>query len=141
MIIILKNISAKASKQDIKAFLSPTVKGGLFSKSGQIEKISILLQKNLRTRLIHYHGLAEITPEIVAKRVIKKLNRKLLLGKRIVVSEYKIRSQYNDPRLKRTITLRWIDDRRVHDRREDHEEIFLEDVRVEGRDGFNMKSW
>ena len=141
MMIILKNISAKASKQDIKEFLSPAVKGGWLSKGGQIEKVSILLQKNRSTHLLHYHGLAEVSPESVAKRVIKKLNRKPLLGKRVAVSEYKVRSPYNDPRLKRTITLRWIDDRRVHDRRENYEETFLEDVRVEGRDGFNMKSW
>lgn len=45
MIIILKNIPAKTTKQDVKTFITPAVNGDWFSKRGQIKNISILAQK------------------------------------------------------------------------------------------------
>ena len=121
MIIILKNISANTRKQDVKNFIAPAVKGGWFEKKGKILSISILSQRNLRTRMISYHGLVNIEPSHVAERVIKKLNKKLLGGKYIVVAEYKKRDPKNDPRLRNPNVDAVIRDRRICDRRDEYE--------------------
>jgi hypothetical protein len=122
MIIILKNIPAKIQKQDIKNFIMPIVKGGWFSKRGQINSIVILAQKNIRTHIIEYHCLVGIHPNVVAERVIKKLHRKIIAGKYIAISEYKIRDWHNDKRLGKPITQQ-IRNRRLADRRDEYEEI------------------
>ena len=101
MMLILKNIPAKTKKQDIKDFIEPAVKGGWLNKTGLIKSISILPLKNSRTRIIHYHGLIEILPDMVAERVIRKLNRKVMAGKFVSVSEYKKRSLRNDSRYRK----------------------------------------
>ena len=140
MIIILKNIPAKTKKQDVKAFMTPVVDGGWFSKRGQIKNISILVQKNIQTHEVQYHGLVEVTPDVVAERVIKKLNRKIMVGKWIAISEYKTRDWNNDPRRKKTYISELIKDRRVGDRRGQYENIG-EEIAISSKRVFHMKGW
>jgi hypothetical protein len=123
MIIILKNIPDTTRKQDIEGFIKPVVKGGLLRKSGTIEKISILALKDTRTNKIKYHGLVTLAPDSVAHRVIKKLNRKPINGKRIAICEYHIRRWQNDPRINNKDQIRVINDKRLHDRRHWHKEV------------------
>lgn len=73
MVIILKHIHAKTTRQNIKDFLASELKGSLLNKSGQIHNIYILTQRNIRTREIQYHGLVEIVPDSVAKRLLESL--------------------------------------------------------------------
>ncbi len=128
MMLILKNIPAKTKKQDIKDFIEPAVKGGWLNKTGLIKSISILPLKNSRTRIIHYHGLIEILPDMVAERVIRKLNRKVMAGKFVSVSEYKKRSLRNDSRYRKNLHDA-TNDRRVFDRRDEYEEAYSEEIR------------
>jgi hypothetical protein len=100
MIVILKNIPENTTIQVIKDFLMPVIKGHWLRKAGQIENVSILSQKNIKTHLLHYHGLVEIQPDIVANRVIKQLNGKIILGKHIYISQYYLRDWHNDRRFK-----------------------------------------
>ena len=136
MIVILKNISANTRKQDIKNFITPVVKGGWFEKKGKILGISILSQRNLRTRMISQHGLVNIEPNDVAERVIKKLNKKLLVGKYIAVAEYKKRDPKNDPRLRNPNVDARIRDRRVCDRRDQYE-ILTDEGEFRARKNFH----
>jgi hypothetical protein len=125
MIIILLNISASTENQDIEDFIRPAIKGGLLRKSGHIEKISILALKDTRTYRIDYHGLITITPDPVAIRAIKKLNKKLINGRRVLVREFRIRLWHNDPRINRRDQIQEFNNRRQGDRRLRHVEIKL----------------
>ncbi len=130
MMLILKNIPAKTKKQDIKDFIEPAVQGGWLNKTGLIKSISILPLKNSRTRIIHYHGLIEILPDMVAERVIRKLNRKVMAGKFVSLSEYKKRSLRNDSRYRKNNLHDAPNDRRTFDRRDEYEEAYSEEIRI-----------
>lgn len=145
MVIILKHIHAKTTRQNIKDFLASELKGGLLSKSGQIQNIYILTQRNIRTREMQYHGLVEILPDSVAERIIKKLNAKMIINKRVAISEYKIRDWHNDPRV---INIHGRpkprkNERRISERREQYEEIISEEqeLMLIGKRAFHMKGW
>jgi hypothetical protein len=127
MKIIIKNIPSKAKRKDIENFLVSTVNGGWLSKTGQIKSLSILPLRNIRTRIVHYHGLVEILPDIVAERVIKKLNKKIMLGKCVLIAEYKIRNPCNDLRNKNNNIPDDLKNRRICDRRDEYE---YEEVRI-----------
>ena len=105
MIIILKKISSKTRQEDIAEILLPAVYGGWLAKRGQIERTLILVQRNIRTRLVQHHVLVEILPDFVAERVIKQLNGKRISGKYIAVSEYRVRNWHNDPRVNHSYAL------------------------------------
>lgn len=125
MVIILKHIPAKARKQDIKNFIAPEVKGSWFRRSGQIQSVFLLTQKHITSHTTQNHVLVEIFPDFVAERVIKKLNRKTIVGKYSVVCEYKIRNWHNDPRMNKPVRkLKY--DRRIGDRRVRYEETLTE---------------
>lgn len=121
MIIILKKIPANTNNMQIKEFIKPALKGGVFSKSGRIDNISFLVKKNIKTQHVEYHALVTIMPDSVARRVIKKLNGKRINGKHIVVNEYRHRSWHNDPRINPIVTM--YHDRRKGDRRCDSVEV------------------
>lgn len=123
MIIILKNIPATTTNNDIEDFIKPAIKGGLLIKSGRIERISILVQKDGKTDKSECHGLVTITPDFVAIKAIKKLNRKRINGRNILVLEYRIRSWHNDPRLNRDQLVEATDNRRKGDRRRRYLEV------------------
>ncbi|MEI6706855.1 MAG: hypothetical protein WCK96_06925 [Methylococcales bacterium] len=128
MIIILKKISSKTRQEDIADILLPAVYGGWLAKRGQIERTLILAQRNIRTRLVQHHVLAEILPDFVAERVIKQLNGKRISGKYIAVSEYRVRNWHNDPRVNHSYALvcKRNNNRRACDRRNEYEEIISE---------------
>jgi hypothetical protein len=131
MVIILKNIPAKTKKREIKDFITPAVKGSWLRRSGQIQSIFVLSQKNIQTHTIQNHILVEIFPDLVAERVIKALNRKTIAGQYIAVCEYKIRNWRNDPRINKSVC-KIIKDRRIGDRRNKYEETIVE-LNLNGR--------
>ncbi len=145
MVIILKHIHAKTTRQNIKDFLASELKGGFLRRSGQIQSIYLLSQRNIRTREVQYHGLVEILPDSVAERVVRKLNAKMIINKRVAINEYKIRDWHNDPRII-NINVRpkpRKNERRIGDRREQYEEIVSEeqDLLLIGKRAFYMKGW
>lgn len=99
MIVFLRRIPGKTKTSDIIAFIEPALKRGWFAKKGVIDKVKVLQLKDTGTKISEYHGLVTITPDAVAERVIKRLNRKLFLGKRIAVREFQRRDWHNDPRM------------------------------------------
>ncbi len=115
MLIILKNIPANANNIKIEEFIRPAVKGGLFSKSGYIKNISIIVKKDIKTHITKHHGVVTIEPDFVAKRTIKKLNGKRMNGRCVAITEYVNRSWHNDPRMNPIV--KKYHDNRKHDRR------------------------
>lgn len=114
MILILKRINPTTLVQDIESFIKPALKGGLFVKPGNLEKINIQMLQAANHDKPEFHALVRIEPDAVGQRVIKQLNRKPLNGKPINVLEYFLRFRENDRRNKQ---LNKHDDRRRQDRR------------------------
>lgn len=143
MMIILKKISVKTKKQDIKDFVIPAIKGNWLSKSGQIKNVLILTQRNVRTRVIQYHVLVELIPDSIAERAIKRLNMTTLVGKYVAVSEYKVRNWHNDPRMNHSYasTYKRLKDKRIADRRNQYEEVISEDISITSEKSFHTKGW
>ncbi len=99
MIIFLRDIPAKTKTDDIVYHITPFLKGGLFEKNGNIDNVKILALKDAKENTYEFHGLVTINSDATAKRVIKKLNRKIFIGKPIIVREYFHRSWQNDRRI------------------------------------------
>lgn len=114
MILILKRINPTTVVQDIESFIKPALKGGLFVKQGNLEKINIQMLQAANHDKPEFHALVRIEPDAAGQRVIKQLNRKPLNGKPINVLEYFLRFRENDRRNKQ---LNKHDDRRRQDRR------------------------
>lgn len=98
MIVILKRIPGNTRKIDVINYLTPSIKGKIFQKSGFIESIEIEALKDPQTNTMEYHAVVTISCDEVALRVIKKLNRKVFKRKNIAVTEYHHRSWEKDPR-------------------------------------------
>lgn len=98
MILILKRISQSTLIPDIESFIRPSLKGGIFTKAGHLEKISIQMLQAANSDNAEFNALVRIEPDTVAKRVIKQLNRKPLNGKPINIAEYYLRLRDNDRR-------------------------------------------
>jgi hypothetical protein len=86
--IILKYIPKNTTNGQILQFIKPALKGGLFSKSGTIERISVLVQKDRLSDTMMYHAILYVQPDQAAKRIISKLDGKPLNGHPIAVKEY-----------------------------------------------------
>ncbi len=99
MMILLRRIPANTKKGHVVDFIDPFLKGGILQKPGRIENIKILVLKSDEMNGIEYHGIVTIDSDVVAKRLIKKLNGKAIKGKHIVVREYHHRLWQNDPRV------------------------------------------
>jgi class 3 adenylate cyclase len=94
--VILKYIPQNTTHRQILQFVKPALDGGLFSKSGTIERVSVLVHKHQLSDAMDFHIILAIQPDEVAKRVIDKLHRKQLNGRYIAVAEYVERSIYNN---------------------------------------------
>ena len=126
MILFLRNISAQTRHSDIVAFIEPVMKASLFGKKGTIERIKILHLKNSRTNISEFHGLVTIEPDVAAKRVLKRLNRKKFLDKHILVREYHRRDWHNDPRMNHDPFISTKHEKRIADRRRRNIEVVEE---------------
>ncbi|MCQ8103373.1 RNA-binding protein [Methylomonas sp. SURF-2] len=123
MILILKRISESTLVPDIESFISPALKGGLFSKPGNLVKISIQMLTAANSDKAEFNALVRVEPDAAAMRIIKQLNRKPLNGKPINIAEYSLRLRNND---RRGNSSRLANDRRRQDRR--RSELQLMDV-------------
>jgi RNA recognition motif-containing protein len=98
MIVLLRNIPPETMYEDIINFIEPALKAKWFGKDGYIEEVKILSINDNVKETVEQHGIIRINPDSSAKKAIKFLNRKPILGKRIAVREYRYRSWHNDPR-------------------------------------------
>jgi hypothetical protein len=96
MLIILKDVPQNTTYRQIDFFLKQVLQGGLFSKSGRIENIFVLVNKYDNQHAVAFHIIVDIQPESVAQKVVEKLNRKNLNGRHIAVNEYIERAVYED---------------------------------------------
>lgn len=102
MIVLFKNIPDNSYYNDISNLVEPVIKGNLLTKSGQINSIEIIALQEINKTELEFQALANIEPDAVAQRVIKKLHGLYLRGQRMVVRQYFIRSWRNDKRNQET---------------------------------------
>ncbi len=128
MIIILKKVSPKTQLEDVTDFLAPAVHGHWLNRRGRIERILTFIQKNIETHIVRHHVLVDISPDFVAKRVIKALNKQYLAGKYIAVSEYKVRTWHNDGRINHGYSYlrNQNNNKRINGRRNEYEDFISE---------------
>ena len=117
MIIILKKIPSTTSDYHVEAFIKPVLKGGLFSASGRIESISFWRYEIVQTNTIEYYALVDIEPDSVGRRVIRRLNKKLINGKYIGLQEFHVRHWSNDRRVFKSVVDRGRNNKRKAERR------------------------
>ncbi len=115
--VILKYIPQNTTYKQILQFVEPALKGGIFSKSGTIKRISVLAQKNKDSDALEFHAILSIQPDEAAKRIINKLHRKQLNGRHIAVTEYIERSVNNGRGIIHTKD-RFPEGQRISDRRD-----------------------
>lgn len=96
MMLIFKRISEGTGVPDIEAFVAPALKGGWFRKSGRLQSVVIQMHRETETAGREYHAVVWVEPDQVARRVIKRLNRKPLNGKPVEIAEMKVRHHSND---------------------------------------------
>lgn len=139
MMIILVRIHANTTKKDINNFMSPVLKGGMFQKTGYIERIKFMVLKDGANNILESHGIVTIDSEVAGERAILKLNRKKFKGKYIAVRKYHIRSRYNDPRInRRELSEALVNKRKVDRRRLAFIEDFRDSITYAGLDGFQQ---
>ena len=91
----------ETSNEDLEAFVLSAINKGFidrFRKNCQIVDLKITRFKNLALNTEEVHGLVRIEPDSSALRIIKRLNRKPILGKRINVRQFHNRAWQNDSR-------------------------------------------
>lgn len=115
--VILKYIPQNTTYKQIVQFVEPALKGGIFSKSGTIKRISVLAQKNKDSDALEFHAILSIQPDEAAKRIINKRHRKQLNGRIIAVTEYIERSVNNGRGIIHTKD-RFPEGQRISDRRD-----------------------
>ena len=126
MRVFFRKITADTTKKDLIEFIQPALRKVWFRKKGIIENVKIIHQRDHGSNLSEFHGLVTIHPDAVAEKVIRRLNRKMLLGKHIIVREYHHRVWHNDPRVKHNSHNLEISCRRVADRRRKNLEMVEE---------------
>jgi len=120
MILIIKKISATTRVLQIEQFLNPALKGGFLKRQGFIESLEIKMFKHRDLNVPEYHAIVKVEPDVVAHRIIHRLNRKVCDGKSVNISQYHVRYRTND---RRDGLHTILNDRRMSDRRRKNIEI------------------
>ncbi|WP_428353247.1 hypothetical protein [Methyloprofundus sp.] len=123
MLVFFRNIPAHTKHSHLIAFVEPALKMSWFRKNGVIEEVKVIEQFDSLAKETEFHGLVTIEPGLVANKVIQRLNRKLLLGRQVIVREYYRRSWHNDLRVTHKSSTPEILSKRVADRRRQHLEL------------------
>ena len=103
MLVLFRNIPLNTQKLDLELFIAPALKSGLadiFHRQGNVVEINIVRLQDQDLNTLEAHGLVRIEPDTAALRVIRRLNRKSIKGRRINVRKYLNRSWHNDLRVK-----------------------------------------
>ncbi|MFI3121793.1 MAG: hypothetical protein QX203_17630 [Methylococcaceae bacterium] len=98
MKIILSKVPVAATQYDVINFLNSVLKYAFFFRQGTIESLEAMFYKDKSTQRIEHYYLVDISPDSAAQKVIDKLNRKPIKGKRINVREFYDRTWRNDRR-------------------------------------------
>ena len=97
--LIVPRIPSETTLRDIREFIAPALtRWWPFSTQKDVDKLQIKIFHDTGTGFIEYHALIYTREEALGKKIIRKMNRKPLLGKPVAVREYFIRQWQNDRR-------------------------------------------
>lgn len=96
MFIIVKNIHAGITLDDLEDFIKPVLGGGLFRKTAFLKAIKIVAMRDKKGTVRQRHGLFRTSPDSEKKRLVKALNKRRIVLERFEVAEYIIRHWNND---------------------------------------------
>ena len=99
MIIFFRKVPEQTANHDLVRFIEPALKSSWLRKKGVIVDIKVVHMQEHGFNHSEFHGLVTIEPNAIAEKVIKRLNRKMFLGRHIIVREYHRRVWHNDPRI------------------------------------------
>ena len=98
-VLIIPRIPPEATVADIREFIAPAlISIWPWVKNGKIEQYKIVIYHDKNTSLLEYHAMVFTKTPVLCTKIIKKLNRKKLLGKHVAVREYQTRNWRNDRR-------------------------------------------
>ena len=117
MIIFLRKIPVNTRYSDIVEFIEPALDGGLFKHSGRINKIEILVLRDVQLKTLEFHALITVEPDAVGFRALKSLKGKRFKDRLLIVRQYFHRSWHNDPRQHYQALAPDVAEKRVSDRR------------------------
>ena len=140
--IFIRNIPADATVKHLREFVEsgfawrPRFLNWL--RRHRVVGIRVITLVDPDTKETHVYGLATIEPESGAEKIIKRLNRKLLKGRRTAVRRYCKRSRLNDRRLMQSAETELLyKDRRYGDRRKRSLEEAM--LKTEAVDAFSRR--
>jgi len=117
MFLIIKNIPSTINKYDLEKLIKPSLEGRFWQKSGSLKSVKII-EVSYDDKPLEYHGVAFVTPDDVAMRVINSLNGKTAFGVLLNVHEYEVRNWQNDRRQRNELPAKGLkSDKRKRDRR------------------------
>ncbi len=103
MRIFIRKISTRTTRADLMRFVEGAVKSRFrmpLGTSAEVRACEIMEIYDLDLRTLEYHGLVEVFPDKAAEAAIRKLNGRLLNGRKVMVREYTHRSRYNGESVK-----------------------------------------
>ena len=101
MKIFIRKIPEDTKSSELERLLMPFLKKGLvypFRANGKITRKSVIVQVDEQQNVIAHHGLVTVEPDIAAKRMLKRMHRTTIKGRRVIVREFNERSWQNDRR-------------------------------------------
>jgi len=96
--IFIRNIPNRTTRSDLMRFAQNAIKPRFrlpLGTAGEVRACEIMEIRDPDLRTLERHGLVEVFPHNVAEAAIRKLNGRLLNGRRVMVREYLHRSRYN----------------------------------------------
>jgi len=114
---LFRNVPEKTTHHHLAEYIESALKVGWFRKKIIIEDLKVIHLHDGHSKTSEFHGLVTVQSEAAGRRIIKRLNKKVFLGRPIIVREYHRRLWHNDPRVKHNAQNIEIPCRRGTDRR------------------------
>lgn len=96
MHVFFRNIPAESRRSDLINVIEPVLKRVWFRRNAIIVQVKIIHLHDQDSNHSEFHGLVTIEPDAVAEKVIKRLDRKLFLGRH---NDLRIKHNSHDPEI------------------------------------------
>jgi len=100
MLVFIQNMPESISSKELHQLVDNAMNRSWFPfrRRGSIENLDIFRVQDQDGRTVEHHGLVDIEPDRTALAALKRLNRSVIRGGRVVASPYAVRSVRRDRR-------------------------------------------
>jgi RNA recognition motif-containing protein len=131
MEIFVGNLSSHVTEKELQRFF----KG--YDKQASFQVFKLICSSGTL-----YYGLADIEPDKLALKAVRKLNHKYLDGRHVILREFQYRAGNNDRRTLNWRTLPWQKvERRLNERRQKHKKANLGEPEFSAYDNLASKGF